>query len=53
MLRTSPAQVIFDHLFLIDGSLSTNNRAYPAVLYTQVSDITHSWIGYKLSAAEE
>ena len=28
-----------------------SNRAYPAVLCTQVSDITHSWIGYKLSAA--
>ena len=29
------------------------NRAYPAVLCTQVSDIAHSWIGYKLSAADE
>ena len=30
-----------------------SNRAYPAVLCTQVSDITHSWIGYNLSAADE
>ena len=38
-----------------DGNAHTlsTNRAYPAVLYTQVSDITHSWIGYKLSAAGE
>ena len=27
--------------------LSTVNRAYPAVGFTQVSDITHCLIGYK------
>ena len=43
---------LMEYLEII-AACDLDNRAYPAVLCTQVSDITHSWIGYKLSAAVE